>query len=82
MRVQDGFDDVASTAHQSLALGTCLDQGQGVAAPDYPAAAKWYTLAADAGDVDAANNIRNMYVVGRGRARQIMPLSATSCSTL
>jgi TPR repeat protein len=32
-----------------FALGTCLDQGQGVAAPDYEGAVKWYTLAAAAG---------------------------------
>jgi TPR repeat protein len=30
-------------------LGLCLDQGVGVAAPDYPAAAGWYRRAADAG---------------------------------
>jgi len=47
-------------------LGVCLDEGEGVAAPDYPAAADWYRRAADAGIGEAANNVATMYYVGRG----------------
>jgi TPR repeat protein len=53
-------------------LACCLDQGKGVAAPDYPAAADWYRRAADAGSGEAANNLSNMYAVGRGRARKVV----------
>jgi len=60
-------------------LGTLLDKGEGVAAPDYPAAAAWYRRAADAGHADAANNLRTMHAVGRGRAWHVVP--ATSVST-
>ena len=63
-----------------FALGCCLDQGVGGAAPDYPAAAGWYKRAADAGDGNAANNLSTMYNVGRGRAWLKMP--ATSFSTV
>jgi len=49
-------------------LGCSLDKGQGVTAPDYPAAAGWYRLAADAGNASAAVNLSSMYLVGRGRA--------------
>jgi len=49
-------------------LGTFLDRGLGVAAPDCPAAAEWYRRAADAGDAEAAVNLSNMYTLGRGRA--------------
>jgi len=62
-----------------FSLGCCLDKGEGVAAPDYPAAAGWYKRAADAGRGEAANNLSHMYTVGRGWARQITP--ATSSST-
>ena len=61
-------------------LGTCLDKGVGVAAPDYPAAVSWYRRAADAGNGDAAANLSRMYTVGRGWAWPIMP--ATSSSAL
>ena len=61
-------------------VGLMLDKGEGVEAPDYPAAADWYRRAADAGHGLAANNLCNMYTVGRGRAWQIMP--ATSSATL
>jgi len=61
-------------------LGTLLDQGHGVAVPDYPAAAGWYRRAADAGHGAAANNLSSMYSVGRGRAWQIMPASSSSTS--
>jgi hypothetical protein len=47
-------------------LGVCLDLGEGIAAPDYPAAADWYKRAAGAGLGDAANNLSHMYTVGRG----------------
>jgi len=49
-------------------LGFCLDSGEGLAAPDYPAAAGWYKRAADAGNWDAAHNLCTMYTVGRGGA--------------
>jgi TPR repeat protein len=49
-------------------LGICLDEGVGVAVPDYPAAAGWFRLAADAGEAGAAANLSNMYALGRGRA--------------
>ena len=61
-------------------LGCSLEEGTGVAAPDYPAAAGWYRRAADADYAGAANNLSNMYTVGRGWTWQIMP--ATSSSTL
>ena len=51
-----------------FSLGCCLDAGEGVAAPDHPAAAVWFRRAADAGDGESANNLSAMYAVGRGRA--------------
>ena len=48
-------------------LGCCLDAGQGVAAPDHPAAAELYRRASDAGSGEAANNLAVMHAVGRGR---------------
>ena len=54
-------------------LGCSLNEGEGVAAPDYPAAADWFRRAADAGVGEAANNLANMYALGSGRTRQIMP---------
>jgi len=52
-------------------LGTLLDEGKGVAAPDYQAAAGWFMRAADAGRSGvygvAAHNLCNMYTAGRGR---------------
>ena len=59
-------------------LGVCLDQGEGVAAPDYSAAADWYMRAADAGDGVAAKNVFNMYTLGHGRAWQIMPATSAT----
>jgi len=59
-------------------LACCLDQGEGVAAPDYPAAADWYRRAADAGVGEAAGVLGHMYTVGRGRAWQIMLASSSS----
>ena len=50
-----------------FALGCSLDTGDGVAAPDYPAAAGWYTRAAVAGHPAAASNLHTMSAVGRGR---------------
>jgi TPR repeat protein len=44
-----------------------LEEGEGVAAPDYPAAAEWYRRAADGGIGGAALNLATMYAVGRGR---------------
>jgi len=63
-------------------LGCCLDSGEGVAAPDYPAAAGWYRRAADAGDGDAAHNLCTMYAVGRGRAWQMMPATLATFQSL
>ena len=48
-----------------FSLGYRLDSGVGVPAPDYPAAAEWYKRAADAGVREAANNLSQMYTVGR-----------------
>jgi len=64
-------------AGRDVQQGVLLDKGDGVAAPDYPAAAGWYTRAADAGIGDAAANLAAMYTVGRGRAWQIMPATST-----
>ena len=50
-----------------FSLGLCLDKGEGVAVPDYPAAADWYRRAADAGHGSAASNLAAMYCLGRGR---------------
>ena len=62
-------------------LGCYLDQGKSMAAPDYPAAEKWYRRAAEAGSGQAANNLCSMYTLGRGRAWQIISTPATSSST-
>jgi TPR repeat protein len=51
-------------------LGNLLDQGNGIAAPNYTAAAGWYRRAADAGHGRAAGNLASMYTLGRGRAWQ------------
>jgi len=59
-------------------LGCRLDRGEGVAAPDYPAAAGWYRLAAEAGVGVAAYNLSGMYALGRGTAWQIMLASSSS----
>ena len=50
-------------------LGRCLMSGQGVAAPDFPAAADCYRRAADAGHGEAAYYLSSMYTIGRGWAR-------------
>jgi hypothetical protein len=47
-------------------LGHSVSEGEGVAAPDYPAAADWYRRAADAGHGSAAHNLSNMYTAGQG----------------
>jgi hypothetical protein len=51
-----------------FSLGCRLEAGEGVAAPDFPAAADWFWRAADAGDGKAAKNLSQMYTLGRGRA--------------
>jgi TPR repeat protein len=61
-------------------LGCWLDQGAGLAAPDYPAAAEWLRRAADAGVGVTAQNLANMYALGRGRAWPTMP-SLTSTTS-
>ena len=57
-------------------LGRCLEEGKGVAATDYPAAAGWYRRAADLGNASAANNLSAMYTIGSGRAWQMMPATS------
>jgi len=57
-------------------LGCRLEEGEGVAAPDYPAAADWFRRAADAGNGNAAVNLAAMYT--RGRAWQIMLATPSS----
>jgi TPR repeat protein len=59
-------------------VGLMLDQGEGMEAPNHPAAADWYKRAAELGNGSAANNLGNMYELGRGRACQTM--HASSCS--
>jgi len=61
-------------------VASLLDQGVGVAAPDYPAAAYWYRRAADTGRGMAANNLSLMYTNGRGKAWQVMHASSSSVS--
>jgi TPR repeat protein len=69
-------------------MGTCVSpcMGEGVAAPDYPAAAVWYTRAVDAGTAanigtqSAAANLSDVYAVGRGRDWQIMPSTSSAAS--
>jgi len=61
-----------------FSLGVMLEEGLGVAAPDYPAAAGWYRRAADAGVGEAAVNLCSLYTLGRGWAWQIMPTSSSS----
>ena len=61
-------------------VGYYLDMGEGVAAPDSPAAAEWHRRAAEAGFGEAASALCHMYTLGRGRAWHIMP--ATLSSTL
>jgi len=53
-------------------LGCYLEEGMGMAAPDYPAALYWYKHAANAGSIDAAFNLSLMYTAGRGGAWHIM----------
>jgi TPR repeat protein len=60
-----------------LNLAICLDSGQGVAAPDYPAAADWFRRAANAGLGEAANCLSHMYLVDRGWAWQMMPATSS-----
>ena len=59
-------------------LGCSLDKGEGMAAPDYPAAVGWHKRAADAGNASAAVNLSSMYVVGRGRAWQLTPVASSA----
>jgi TPR repeat protein len=49
-------------------LGRSLNLGEGVAAPDFPAAAYWYRRAADAGIGAAAANLSSLYILGSGGA--------------
>jgi len=52
-------------------LGRCLEEGKGVAPPDYLAAVDWYRRAADAGNGEAACALSNLYTFGRGRNGRI-----------
>ena len=67
----------AGLPQATFSLGCSLDTGEGVAAPDYPAAAGWVRRAADAGSGDAAHKLSQMYALGRG-AWRIMPATSTS----
>jgi hypothetical protein len=58
--------------------GVFLEEGRGVAAPDYQAAVEWFRRAADAGDGGAAGNLCRMYTHGHGRAWQLFPASSSS----
>ena len=58
---------VAGLPRAMFELGTLLEEGKGVTAPDSPAAADWFRRAADAGSGEAANNLSTMYTLGRGR---------------
>jgi hypothetical protein len=72
----------AGLPNATFNLGVCLDQGQGVVAPDYPGAADCYRRAAEADHGEAASNLSGMYAVGRGGAWQIMiatPYHRPSC---
>ena len=40
-----------------FSLGCSFEAGEGMAAPDYPAAVSWYRRAAEAGNGMAANNL-------------------------
>ena len=59
-------------------VGSSLDEGRGVAAPDGPAAVVWYSRAADAGVAEAALNLSRMYNLGRGWAWHIMPATSST----
>jgi len=59
-----------------FSLGLCFDKGDGMAAPDYPAAASWYRRAADTGHWGGASNLSSMYRFGRGRAWQTLPATS------
>jgi hypothetical protein len=59
-------------------LGSMLDQGLGVAAPDSLAAVGWFRRAADAGFGAAAHNLNQMYSAGRGWAWHTIPASSSS----
>jgi TPR repeat protein len=63
----------AGVPQAMFSLGASLDAGEGVAAPNYPAAASWYRRAADAGHGGAAFNLSTMYNVGCGRAWRMTP---------
>ena len=61
-----------------ISLGCCLHTGEGVAAPDSPAAAGWYRRAADAGHGQAAYNLHCFYTHCRGRVWKILLASSSS----
>ena len=64
-----------------FSLGCCLDMGEGVAAPDYPAAAGWYRRAVDAGGGGAAANLASNLAVNCRRCRAWQTVPATSSAT-
>ena len=64
------------------ALGVNLDMGEGVAAPDYPAAAHWYRRAAEAGDSWAMNNLSAMYTAGRALLSETSTHDAESTNSV
>jgi len=58
---------VAGLPQAVFSLGCHLSKGEGVAAPDQPAAAEWYRSAAAAGHGHAAFNLAVAYSFGWGR---------------
>jgi TPR repeat protein len=63
-------------------FGNLLAGREGVAAPDYPAAADWFRRAANAGIGNAGMNLCAMYNAGSGRAGRIMPVTSSSTSQI
>jgi TPR repeat protein len=49
-------------------LAYSLEEGEGVAAPDLPAAVDWFLRAAHAGNAASADNLCIMYSLGRSWA--------------
>jgi len=66
----------AGSPRAMRSLGYRLRDGDGVAAPDYPAAADWMRLAADGGDGTAASALADMYAIGCGLAWPRMPATS------
>jgi len=61
----------AGDVHAALRLAMAYEHGRGVAAADRRAAAYWYRVAADAGEVDALYNLGAMHERAEGAARDV-----------